>query len=415
MPLRICLVTPFAWSQPHDVNEHVAGVAGELRELGHSVTVLAPSGRARDLAAGRRALLSGQAEDVIAIAPTLTVAPGSSVGIPVGMRAAVSYALSRFRFDVVHGFEPGMPSLSYLALRDARALASRRSSRPTGWPTPREGAARPPAVPDRRAHRHLAGGRRRGGGALPRRFPHRLPRRRHDALPPGKEAPPDRARVAARRPPARARGGARDARAPRLGAGPAAHEAARAAGRSSPPPSGTGCTCARRGTAPPAHKLLNEAMIFVPSPEGLQRVRLEAQAAGAALAAPPDVAQAAGARSRGGRPARGGSRRTREGRRPRPRRRRARELRRGRGRARPPVPRPRGAAAPLDGAGTARRPRVDPLRPAHAHVVVARLLDRAAGAGGVRGGDRPRRDRRHRPQRLRRRARSGRGERAVAS
>ncbi len=25
--MRICLVTPFAWSQPHDVNEHVAGVA----------------------------------------------------------------------------------------------------------------------------------------------------------------------------------------------------------------------------------------------------------------------------------------------------------------------------------------------------------------------------------------------------
>ena len=41
MALRICLVTPFAWSQPHDVNDHVAGVAAELRRLGHSVTVLA--------------------------------------------------------------------------------------------------------------------------------------------------------------------------------------------------------------------------------------------------------------------------------------------------------------------------------------------------------------------------------------
>ena len=41
MGLRICLVTPFAWSQPHDVNEHVAGVAHELRALGHSVAILA--------------------------------------------------------------------------------------------------------------------------------------------------------------------------------------------------------------------------------------------------------------------------------------------------------------------------------------------------------------------------------------
>ena len=38
-------MTPFAWSQPHDVNEHVAGIARELRALGHVVTVLAPSGR----------------------------------------------------------------------------------------------------------------------------------------------------------------------------------------------------------------------------------------------------------------------------------------------------------------------------------------------------------------------------------
>ena len=59
MGLRVCLVTPFAWSQPHDVNEHVAGVAQELRGLGHDVTVLAPSTRAADLLAGRRALLNG--------------------------------------------------------------------------------------------------------------------------------------------------------------------------------------------------------------------------------------------------------------------------------------------------------------------------------------------------------------------
>ena len=54
--MRICLVTPFAWSVPHEVNDHVAGVAGELRTLGHSVTVLAPSNRGADLREGRRAL-----------------------------------------------------------------------------------------------------------------------------------------------------------------------------------------------------------------------------------------------------------------------------------------------------------------------------------------------------------------------
>ena len=68
MGLRVCLVTPFAWSRPHDVNEHVAGVAAGLRALGHTVTVLAPSTRAADLIAGGRLQLGisrGSPEQVI--------------------------------------------------------------------------------------------------------------------------------------------------------------------------------------------------------------------------------------------------------------------------------------------------------------------------------------------------------------
>jgi hypothetical protein len=121
--LRICLVTPFAWSQPHDVNEHVAGIAAELRKLDHSVTVLAPSNRARDLAAGRRALLDGLHADVVALGPAVPISRRSRIGVPVGARANLALALALGRFDVVHGFEPGLPSLSYLALREAQALA----------------------------------------------------------------------------------------------------------------------------------------------------------------------------------------------------------------------------------------------------------------------------------------------------
>src|SRR5207248_7153874 len=124
MALSVALVTPFAWSQPHDVNEHVDGLARELRHRGHSVTVLAPSNRARDLAAGRRALLGSFDEppELIAIGPAVPISRRSRMGVPVGVRASLSLALARGRFDVVHGFEPGLPSLSYLALRDAAAL-----------------------------------------------------------------------------------------------------------------------------------------------------------------------------------------------------------------------------------------------------------------------------------------------------
>ena len=123
MGLRICFVTPFAWSQPHDVNDHVAGVAHALRRLGHTVTVLAPSTRARDLREGRRALQRGELGDFVAIGPALPVSRRSTMAIPVGVRANLALALAQGRFDIVHGFEPGVPSLSYLALRDTEALA----------------------------------------------------------------------------------------------------------------------------------------------------------------------------------------------------------------------------------------------------------------------------------------------------
>jgi predicted metal-dependent phosphoesterase TrpH len=122
--LQICLVTPFSWSQPHDVNEHVAGAGAALRSLGHDVTVLAPSNRAADLLAGRRALQDGAAgRDVIALGPAVPISRRSTIGLPVGVRANLALALARGEYDVVHGFEPGLPSLSYLALRDARSLA----------------------------------------------------------------------------------------------------------------------------------------------------------------------------------------------------------------------------------------------------------------------------------------------------
>ncbi|HEU5362173.1 MAG TPA: glycosyltransferase [Gaiellaceae bacterium] len=119
--MRICLVTPFAWSQPHEVNDHVGGVADALRRRGNDVTVVAPSTRAADLLAGRRALAGGRREEMIAVGAAVPVSRRSQLGVPVGVQANLRQALA-LGFDVVHGFEPGLPSLSYLALRDADAL-----------------------------------------------------------------------------------------------------------------------------------------------------------------------------------------------------------------------------------------------------------------------------------------------------
>jgi predicted metal-dependent phosphoesterase TrpH/glycosyltransferase involved in cell wall biosynthesis len=122
--LRICFVTPFAWSQPHEVNAHVEGAAAGLRRLGHEVTVLAPSSRARDLLAGRRALQRGTDAEVIAVGPSVPISRRTHMGVPVAVRANLRLALARGHYDVVHGFEPGLPSLSYIALTSTHALTA---------------------------------------------------------------------------------------------------------------------------------------------------------------------------------------------------------------------------------------------------------------------------------------------------
>jgi len=139
LPLRLCLVTPFSWSQPNEANEHVAGAAAALRRRGHVVTVLAPSGRAAELLAGRRALAGGDLGEVVALGPAVPVSRRSSLGVPVGVRANLALALQRGAFDVVHVVEPGLPSLSYLALLETKTLAAATflSDDRLGYPTRR--------------------------------------------------------------------------------------------------------------------------------------------------------------------------------------------------------------------------------------------------------------------------------------
>ena len=127
-PLRVCMVTPFAWSKPHPVNEHVAGAAEELRARGHEVVVLAPSARAADLSAGRKALkrLAKKGTPLPPFVGARARDPGDAAlarsRSRMTARANLSLALSAENFDVVHVHEPGIPSLSYLALRIAETL-----------------------------------------------------------------------------------------------------------------------------------------------------------------------------------------------------------------------------------------------------------------------------------------------------
>ena len=286
MALRVALVTPFAWSQPHDVNEHVAGLARELRARGHSVTVLAPSNRARDLAAGRRALATGLEDaEFVALGPAVPISRRSQMGVPVGVRANLAVALAAGGFDIVHGFEPGLPSLSYLALRDAGALtvATFFSSERLSYPPARNRRERLLGRLDA-----LLATSEETAEAAAERFPGRyeLVPLGVDQVEPAQKrklvvlewGPTERPllRALARELVAQPDWELAILRARPLGSRPPLPRALRGRAR------------VRTALDPAARtELLREAAVFVPAGERIPRVELEARAAGAAVASPP--------------------------------------------------------------------------------------------------------------------------------
>jgi predicted metal-dependent phosphoesterase TrpH len=287
--VRICLVTPFAWSLPHDVNAHVAGIAKELRALGHSVTVIAPSARAADLAAGRRALARGEDAEVIAIGPSLPVSRRSSLGVPLGVQANLHLALRQGRFDVVHGFEPGLPSISYVALRDSESLgvASFFSPERLGFPPRRALREKLLARIDA-----LVAASEEAASAAAERFPGD-----YRVLSPGVDAetfhPGEKRRLVAIELHSGSLAVARTAvRALREldGWDAVLLRTKPLATRPTIPPALRDRVRVRSGRTQEARAaVLAEAAIVVPAPTGSMRLRLEAAAAGAAIADPPGV------------------------------------------------------------------------------------------------------------------------------
>jgi predicted metal-dependent phosphoesterase TrpH len=199
--------------------------------------------------------------------------------------------LARGGFDVVHGFEPGLPSLSYLALLEARALSAATFFSP-------ERLSYPPS----RAQRERLLGRTdallavsdRVADAAAERFPGE-----YQVVSPGVDlelfAPGEKRKLAA------------------VEWRPGERTLARTAVRVLPELPGWELVILRtkpltgRPTVPPPLRdrvrvrtlrdgpsrasLLSETAIFLPSPNGLARVKLEAQAAGAALADPPGLGE----------------------------------------------------------------------------------------------------------------------------
>lgn len=155
--LHIALVTPFSWSMPSAVNEHVAALAKELKSRGHLPVVVASSDdrgedrRMRTLFHRNRGQLvklleeyrKGEPADPLlyasagvgplgpetevpvipmgAISPMRLGGGVVNLGLPPDVTSRLEKLMLGARFDLVHVHEPVSSSLSFSALREARS------------------------------------------------------------------------------------------------------------------------------------------------------------------------------------------------------------------------------------------------------------------------------------------------------
>lgn len=109
--MKICLVSPYDFMHPGGVTEHVRHLAGELRERGHGVTVLAPSSRVGD---------DHGIPGYVRIGRSVAVRGNGSVariGLSFHLVRRVRALLGESDYDVVHYHEPLVPALPITVLR----------------------------------------------------------------------------------------------------------------------------------------------------------------------------------------------------------------------------------------------------------------------------------------------------------
>jgi phosphatidylinositol alpha-mannosyltransferase len=118
--MRIGLVTPYTWTVPGGVNQHVEHLADELEARGHEPWIMAPVGsftpswRHPD---GRR--LTRAAGNLIPMGTALAIpSNGSRAHISLNPRVVwrMDRALRRMQFDLLHVHEPCTPMVSAAAV-----------------------------------------------------------------------------------------------------------------------------------------------------------------------------------------------------------------------------------------------------------------------------------------------------------
>jgi len=109
--MKVCLVSPYDFTHPGGVTEHVRHLAGELRRRDHEVTILAPSAHVRDVESIPGFVRIGRS------VPVRGNGSVARIALSFHLVRRVRSLLDRADFDVVHYHEPLVPGLPITTLR----------------------------------------------------------------------------------------------------------------------------------------------------------------------------------------------------------------------------------------------------------------------------------------------------------
>lgn len=107
--MKVGLVSPYDWSHPGGVSEHIRHLAEHLRLLGHEVRIMAPSGR-KDSEEPGFYRIGG----VVSVPANASIA---RITLSLNLRRRVEEILEAEAFDILHLHEPLMPALPPTVLR----------------------------------------------------------------------------------------------------------------------------------------------------------------------------------------------------------------------------------------------------------------------------------------------------------
>lgn len=114
--MKIGLVSPYDWSYPGGVRDHVWHLANEFIKMGHDVRILAP-------ASGPKGKLNEK--NIYKMGWTTPIPINGSIArimLDPSLALRVRRVLQREHFDVIHVHEPLVPGLSQAVLRCSRTL-----------------------------------------------------------------------------------------------------------------------------------------------------------------------------------------------------------------------------------------------------------------------------------------------------